>query len=304
MSQGRPIPRNTLTPLEPVMFPMAASALSSCTAARREAKVSGREVPSATKEMAVTLSLRPTTHPNSPAISPTMAVTIPMKTRATLNATQPPPHSGGGMSAKSIFQKIVRKCMSMSMPLGGDTLPSSSLSPCTVMASTNWSRHRALISLQRACRAAIFCFALWILLPITYAAASRRLRSLSTAIRPRPSTTCTCTTSASGTTMTLTSTRPRLGSCRPSSLLRSIHTPFSTPGVLKARRARPMKSSLESSSWSYTSMSISLLMSTAVRSSTAFHLGLMFLRRHLVRTSCAPYLTTQYGSEVAPFSAY
>ena len=52
MSQGRPRPRNTLTLLEPVMFPIAMSAYFSLTAAVREAKVSGREVPSATNEMA------------------------------------------------------------------------------------------------------------------------------------------------------------------------------------------------------------------------------------------------------------
>merc|ERR1719359_1326256 len=53
MSQGRPRPRNTLTELEPVTLPTELSAVSSCVAALLEAKVSGREVPRATKVMAV-----------------------------------------------------------------------------------------------------------------------------------------------------------------------------------------------------------------------------------------------------------
>lgn len=52
MSHGNPRPRNTLTELLPVTFPMALSAYFSCTAAVLEAKVSGREVPRATKVMA------------------------------------------------------------------------------------------------------------------------------------------------------------------------------------------------------------------------------------------------------------
>lgn len=47
-THGIPNPRNTLTELEPVMLPMAASALSSLMAATLLAKVSGNEVPRAT----------------------------------------------------------------------------------------------------------------------------------------------------------------------------------------------------------------------------------------------------------------
>ena len=53
MIQGRPSPRKTLTELLPVTFPMELSAVFSLTAAIFPAKVSGREVPSATKVMAV-----------------------------------------------------------------------------------------------------------------------------------------------------------------------------------------------------------------------------------------------------------
>lgn len=52
MSQGTPRPKKTLTELLPVMLPMALSAYFSCIAAAREANVSGREVPRATKVIA------------------------------------------------------------------------------------------------------------------------------------------------------------------------------------------------------------------------------------------------------------
>ena len=52
ISQGRPSPRNTLTELLPVIFPMALSAFFSPTAAALEAKVSGKDVPRATNVIA------------------------------------------------------------------------------------------------------------------------------------------------------------------------------------------------------------------------------------------------------------
>lgn len=52
MSHGSPSPKKTLTELDPVTLPMALSACFSPTAAAFEAKVSGREVPRATKVMA------------------------------------------------------------------------------------------------------------------------------------------------------------------------------------------------------------------------------------------------------------
>merc|ERR1719161_1561301 len=72
--QGRPRPRKTLTELLPVTFPMDASAYWSCTAAVLEAKVSGNEVPSATKVMAVIESATPIVQPRRAAMSPMIAV--------------------------------------------------------------------------------------------------------------------------------------------------------------------------------------------------------------------------------------
>ena len=53
MIQGSPSPKNTLTELLPVTLPMELSAVFSVTAAILLAKVSGKDVPSATKVMAV-----------------------------------------------------------------------------------------------------------------------------------------------------------------------------------------------------------------------------------------------------------
>lgn len=109
MSQGRPIPRNTLTALDPVTFPTAASAYLELTAAALLANVSGREVPSATKVMAVTEILRPTAHPSRVAISPTKKVTTPIKLRATMKAAQPPQMWRGGISAKMTLHGTASK---------------------------------------------------------------------------------------------------------------------------------------------------------------------------------------------------
>ena len=80
-----------MTELEPVMFPTAESALLDSLAAFIEAKVSGREVPIATKVMAVTPGLSPMTHPMTPAISPTIAVSPPIKEIAARKQGTPPP---------------------------------------------------------------------------------------------------------------------------------------------------------------------------------------------------------------------
>jgi hypothetical protein len=82
ITHGSPRPRKTLTELDPVTFPIASSAVSEFLAAVIDAKVSGKEVPRATKVMAVIDYLRPMTHPKTVAISPTTAVTIPIIARA------------------------------------------------------------------------------------------------------------------------------------------------------------------------------------------------------------------------------
>ena len=109
MSQGSPRPRNTLTEFEPVTLPTAESAYSDDFAAVILAKVSGKDVPRATIVMAVTASGSPMTQPNKEATSPTIAVTIPMKAKATPKAGYPPPHLTGGTQANSTFQLIVMK---------------------------------------------------------------------------------------------------------------------------------------------------------------------------------------------------
>lgn len=80
-----------MTELEPVMFPTAESALKLSLAAVIDAKVSGREVPMATKVMAVTPGLRPMTQPIAPATSPTIAVRRPTKQMAAMKQGMPPP---------------------------------------------------------------------------------------------------------------------------------------------------------------------------------------------------------------------
>jgi len=80
-----------LTEFEPVIFPTAESALGLSLAAVILAKVSGRDVPMATKVMAVTPGLRPITHPIAPATSPTIAVSAPIKQIAAIKHGIPPP---------------------------------------------------------------------------------------------------------------------------------------------------------------------------------------------------------------------
>ena len=61
------MPKKTFTELEPVIFPIAESAYGLSFAAFILAKVSGSEVPIATKVIAVTPGLRPMTQPIAPA---------------------------------------------------------------------------------------------------------------------------------------------------------------------------------------------------------------------------------------------
>jgi hypothetical protein len=82
ITHGSPRPRKTLTEFDPVTFPIASSADSEFLAAVIDAKVSGKEVPRATKVIAVIDYLRPMTQPKTVAISPTIAVTTPIIARA------------------------------------------------------------------------------------------------------------------------------------------------------------------------------------------------------------------------------
>ena len=77
--------------------------MASASAAEREAKVSGSEVPSATKVMAVIASGMPSTQPKRAATSPMIAVTAPMQTSATTKVAFPPKKRVGGMHANSSF---------------------------------------------------------------------------------------------------------------------------------------------------------------------------------------------------------
>ena len=90
ISHGSPRPRKTLTELEPLTLPTELSAVFSPRAACLEAKVSGMEVPRATKVMAVTGSFRPIRQPKMEARSPMIAVSKPMTASDTMKAGQPP----------------------------------------------------------------------------------------------------------------------------------------------------------------------------------------------------------------------
>ena len=89
--------------MEPVTFPIAESAESLYLAACIEANVSGRDVPSATKVIAVTSGFNPMTHPKRFANSATIAVIIPMKTSEITKASHPPQAFGGGTRANSNY---------------------------------------------------------------------------------------------------------------------------------------------------------------------------------------------------------
>ena len=109
MAHGTPRPRKTLTELEPVIFPIAESAYSDYLAAVIDAKVSGSEVPRATRVIAVTDCSIPNTHPRIVATSPTIAVTIPIKINETMKAALPLYILIGGTNANKIFQVMVKK---------------------------------------------------------------------------------------------------------------------------------------------------------------------------------------------------
>lgn len=88
-NHGSPSPKNTFTQFDPVTLPIAASANSELLAAVTEAKVSGSEVPKATKVIAVTDCLTLAMHPNKFANSATMAVTTPIMNKETKKAAHP-----------------------------------------------------------------------------------------------------------------------------------------------------------------------------------------------------------------------
>ena len=108
ITHGSPRPKNTLTELEPVTLPTAASAYSDDLAAVTLANVSGSEVPIATIVIAVIFGGIPTTHPIVLATSPTIPVIIPMKESAIIKAGFPPPHLIGGTKENIIFQKTIK----------------------------------------------------------------------------------------------------------------------------------------------------------------------------------------------------
>lgn len=150
MVHGSPSPRKTLTELDPVMFPTAESANSELQAAVFDAKVSGKEVPKATKVIAVTESLMPNTHPNKVANSPTTPVTIPMNIKLTTKASHPRMILLGGINANMTFQPMVMKCITASQqPMSSTMLSSSMVGPSITaflncwpqVASFCWSRY-------------------------------------------------------------------------------------------------------------------------------------------------------------------
>jgi len=109
ITQGRPRPRNTFTELEPVMLPIAESADSEFLAADMEAKVSGREVPRATRVIAVIESSMFISQPSRVANYSTIAVQSPINRRATKKAAFPLNMLGGGTQANATFQVMEMK---------------------------------------------------------------------------------------------------------------------------------------------------------------------------------------------------
>lgn len=87
-----------------MMLPMALSAYFSLMAAARLANKSGKDVPSATKVMAVTVSSSPTKQPKMEAKSPMKAVRIPITAKDTKNVNQPPQILTGGTIANNIYR--------------------------------------------------------------------------------------------------------------------------------------------------------------------------------------------------------
>ena len=104
ITHGRPNPKKMFTEFEPVTFPTAESALSDVLAAVILANVSGREVPIATRVIAVICGSIPKTQPTNSATVPTIPVIIPIKVKAIIKAGLPPPYLTGGTIANRSFQ--------------------------------------------------------------------------------------------------------------------------------------------------------------------------------------------------------
>lgn len=139
ITHGRPRPKNTFTELDPVTFPTAESAYYEDCAATLLAKVSGSEVPIATKVIAVTDCSSPATHPKTVATSPTIAVTKPINARAIMNAGNPDPIFGGGTRANRTFHPIVAKCIKASPSETSSTIKlSSSIAGPRLRAQMNY----------------------------------------------------------------------------------------------------------------------------------------------------------------------
>ena len=106
MHHGRPSPKKMLTEFDPVTLPTAESAYSEVCAAMTDAKVSGIDVPMATKVIAVIAGFIPATHPRTVATLPTIAVINPVHARAITKAGYPPHILTGGIVEKMIFHGI------------------------------------------------------------------------------------------------------------------------------------------------------------------------------------------------------
>ena len=83
----------------PVTLPIALSALSSALIASMEAKVSGSDVPSATRLIEVTVSVRPTKQPKMDAKSEMSVLQKPTRMSAQKKHGKPPPMCAGGIKA-------------------------------------------------------------------------------------------------------------------------------------------------------------------------------------------------------------
>mmetsp|Transcript_14103 Transcript_14103/g.31767 ORF Transcript_14103/g.31767 Transcript_14103/m.31767 type:complete len:214 (+) Transcript_14103:421-1062(+) len=136
MVHGKPNPKKTFTELLPVTLPMLLSAFSSPTAADLDAKVSGSEVPRATKVIAVTESQIPREQPSNIAKSPITAVTQPIITKEMTKQIHPCKKSTGGTTANNSFQGMATMCMIISVLLA---LAISDQLPPTRTASANCS---------------------------------------------------------------------------------------------------------------------------------------------------------------------
>lgn len=127
IAHGSPSPKKTFTEFDPVTLPIAASAQSEVLAAVILAKVSGSEVPKATRVIAVTESLIPATHPRTVAISPITRVTQPMKNNEAPKHPYPPQQFGGGIVANTNLQKMAANYQMASQRVTSSRIISSSL---------------------------------------------------------------------------------------------------------------------------------------------------------------------------------